>query len=167
MATNTLTVNTKTAAAAFVMGATLLSSPICVTQQNPTFQFASNVQIIDMAIPLLGFETIVGSDIAACLKFRNLHEEWKKQRGAMSSITAMSMLRPYQQIIGMGPDAIPLILNELKNEGDDPDQWFWALSIIAEANNLAPPLIDAQAQGDFQRMADAWLEWGQLHGYDR
>jgi hypothetical protein len=33
----------------------------------------------------------------------------------------MAMLPPYQQIIGMGPPAVPLILEELRRE---PDQWF-------------------------------------------
>jgi len=85
----------------------------------------------------------------------------------MSSITGMSMLRPYQQIIGMGKDALPFILAELKEEADDPDQWFWALSIIAEANDLIPPQIGANVQGDYQAMAQVWLEWGGQQGYAR
>lgn len=163
-----LTVNTKTAAVAFVMGATLISAPNWVTQQGNELQIISSTQICTTALPASGgFETIVGADIAALVKFRDLSLEWKRQRGATSSITAMSMLRPYQQIIGMGPDALPLILAELKGEADDPDQWFWALSIIAEANNLTPPLIGAHIQGDYQALAQVWLEWGEHQGYAR
>ena len=160
-----LTVNTKTAAIAFVMGATLISAPNWVTQQAPELQILSSTQICETAMPLLGFETLVGADIAALIKFRDLLRDWKRQRGATSSITAMSMLRPYQQIIGMGLDALPLILAELRSEADDPDQWFWALSIIAEANNLTPPQIGAHIQGDYQAMAQVWLDWGESHGY--
>lgn len=166
MGKNVLTVNTMTAAA-FVMAGTLLSSPSWVAQQAPYTQIGSNVQVVETALPLLGCEIIVGADIAAWVKFRKLRQEWIEQRGAMSSITAVSMLRPYQQIIGMGVDALALILAELKGEGDDPDQWFWALSIIAEANNLEPPQIGAHIQGDYQAMAQLWLEWGESHGYAR
>ena len=100
------------------------------------------------------------------IKFQSLAGEWRKQSAAMSSVTAMAMLRPYQQIMSMGKDAIPFILAELKAEGDDPDQWFWALSAIAEANRLNPPQIRDEDQGDYQKMAQTWLAWGD-QGYAR
>lgn len=167
MPRNILNVNTKTAAVAIMMGATLVSTSSWVTPQAAELQMLSSTQRSEMAMPLLGFEKLINADIAALIKFRDLSQEWKKQRGAMSSITAMSMLRPYQQIIGMGSDALPFILAELRREADDPDQWFWALSTIAEANNLAPPQIGVNIQGDYQAMAQVWLEWGESHGHDR
>jgi hypothetical protein len=88
-------------------------------------------------------------------KFLALATEWRSQHGAMSSISEMSMLPAYQKIIGMGEAAIPLILNELKAEGDEPDQWFWALRAIAEANPVAP-----QDQGNFTNTSQAWIAWG-------
>jgi hypothetical protein len=99
------------------------------------------------------------------LRFQNLVDEWQRERGAMSSITEMSMLTPYQNIIGMGVDALPLILTKLKAEGDDPDQWFWALLTISEANDLNPPQIGEEDRGDFRKMAQIWLEWGKSQGY--
>lgn len=60
----------------------------------------------------------------------------------------------------MGRQAIPFILTELRAEGDDPDQWFWALNILAQANNLTPPKIAPEIVGDYQAMAQVWLEWG-------
>src|SRR5436309_1161421 len=76
-------------------------------------------------------------------KFQELVRQWRDERGAMSSITEMSILPAYQKIIGMGPPAIPLIIAQLKSEGDDPDQWFWALRAITDTNP-----VNAEDQGD-------------------
>jgi hypothetical protein len=67
----------------------------------------------------------------------------------------MSMLEPYQMIIAMGQNVVPYIFAQLKAEGDEPDQWFWALRMITRANPVRP-----EDQGDFRAMAKAWLEWG-------
>jgi hypothetical protein len=91
-------------------------------------------------------------------RFQELYGEWKKQRGGRSSITQVSMMPAYQSIIGMGADAVPLILRQLRLEGDQPDQWFWALRAIAGANPVGP-----QDQGDFPKMAQAWIKWGEDH----
>jgi hypothetical protein len=61
------------------------------------------------------------------------------------------------KIIGMGTAAVPLILEELSRE---PDQWFWALECITEANPV--PREDA---GRVMAMADAWIRWGAERGY--
>ncbi|MGD1072729.1 MAG: hypothetical protein ABSB15_21620 [Bryobacteraceae bacterium] len=80
----------------------------------------------------------------------------------MSSITEMSMCPSYQAIIGMGKSAVPLLLSQIQSEGDDPDQWFWALSSITGVD----PVNDVD-RGDFSQMATAWLEWGRREGYAR
>jgi hypothetical protein len=98
-------------------------------------------------------------------KFKVLTHQWREERGSMSAIDEMSMLPSYQNIIGLGPDALPMILSELKAEGDDPDQWFWALLSIGEANDLNPPRVAPEDQGNFKKMADAWLAWGETRGY--
>ena len=69
----------------------------------------------------------------------------------------MAILAPYQRIIGMGMDAVPLILEELHRE---PDQWFWALEAITEEDPV--PL---EAKGKVARMAQAWIEWGKERGF--
>jgi hypothetical protein len=103
---------------------------------------------------------VFDSDFAGWLKFQRLAKEWREERGAMSSITQMSALPAYQKIIGMGETAIPLILAQLRLEGDEPDQWFWALRALTEANPVSP-----RDQGNFQRMTQAWLRWGESAGY--
>lgn len=161
MAKTVVTANTSTAVV--VVWATLMSQ-VCYFQQGGGIETVSNKPSCKVA-PDFGYETLTNTETAGWVKFQTLSREWRQQRGAMSSITAMCMLRPYQKIIGMGLDALPFILAELKSEGDDPDQWFWALTTIAEANNLIPPQIDAALQGDYHAMAQAWLGWERQHFY--
>ena len=95
------------------------------------------------------------------IKFERLVDEWRAQRGAMSSITDMALCPAYQSIIGMGGAAIPLILVHLESEGDDPDQWFWALRAIRPD---ADPVQD-EDRGNNSRMARSWIDWATSEGY--
>jgi hypothetical protein len=90
-------------------------------------------------------------------RFQQLVAEWKERSRHMSNTAQMAMLQPYQKIIGMGLDAVPLILEELQRE---PDQWFWALEAITDENPVPP-----EAAGKVRLMADAWIEWGRGHGF--
>ena len=90
-------------------------------------------------------------------RFQRLAAEWKQRSRHMSNTAQMAMLRPYQKIIGMGIEAVPLILEELQRE---PNQWFWALEAITEENP-----VPAEAAGRVRLMADAWIEWGRQHGF--
>ena len=58
----------------------------------------------------------------------------------------------YQQIIGMGKEAIPLILEELQRE---EDHWFWALKAITGEDP-----VPGKDWGKIQAMRAAWLAWG-------
>ena len=99
---------------------------------------------------------------ALARKFHGLVEAWNVQRGVISSITAMSMCPAYQAIIGMGKPAVSLILSQLQAEGDDPDQWFWALSSITGVDPVSP-----EDRGNYRKMAESWMEWGRREGYAR
>jgi len=90
-------------------------------------------------------------------RFSRLAAQWKEQSLHMSNIAQMAMLRSYQNIIGMGEPAIPMILEELRRE---PDHWFWALEAITLANPVPP-----EAGGKVEEMARAWIEWGIREGY--
>ena len=93
--------------------------------------------------------------------FQQLASQWRIERGATSSITQMAMCSSYQRIIGMGGKAIPLILRQLENEGDDPDHWFWALQAITREDP-----VPQEAQGNMREMARAWLDWAYMERYD-
>jgi hypothetical protein len=94
------------------------------------------------------------------LRFQGFAKQWREERGVRSSITEAAMLPSYQKIVGMGEIAVPLILQQLRSEGNEPDQWFWALRAITAANPIPP-----SAQGNFRAMAAAWLKWGDDQGY--
>src|SRR5438067_2403633 len=61
-------------------------------------------------------------------RFRDLVDQWKEATEFTSSTTEMVLHPAYQQIIGMGPVAIPFLIAELRR---DPDHWFAALKSIA------------------------------------
>jgi hypothetical protein len=90
------------------------------------------------------------TDIRA--RFHRLSSEWKAKSRHMSNTAQMAMLEPYQRIIGMGWDAVPLILEELKRE---PDYWFWALTAITEEDP-----VNESAAGKLDLMTRAWIDWG-------
>lgn len=89
-------------------------------------------------------------------RFHRLAAQWKQQSGYLSDSRKMAMLRPYQEIIGMGLPVVPLILDELRIE---PNHWYWALEAIT-GENPVPVGVD----GDMGRIRDAWLEWGRGQG---
>ena len=90
-------------------------------------------------------------------RFEQLKNDWKVQSRYLSNTAQMAMLWPYQQIIGMGSLAIPLILAELRHE---TDHWFWALEAITGENP-----VPAEAVGNVCATAEAWLQWGRHKGF--
>ena len=90
--------------------------------------------------------------------FRDLATRWREQTSMLSSVADIAAHPAYQSIVGMGADAVPLILNDLAENG--PDHWFWALTAITRENP-----VTAEIAGDLQRMTEAWLEWGKQKGY--
>ncbi len=88
--------------------------------------------------------------------FRRFVEQWKAERGVLSSITQSALCPAYQSIIGTGRRAVPLILQRLRAEGKDPDQWFWALEVIT-----GEQAVNDEDRGNYMKMAQAWLDWGE------
>ncbi|MDJ0675381.1 MAG: hypothetical protein QNJ36_08400 [Calothrix sp. MO_167.B42] len=89
--------------------------------------------------------------------FSNLVNQWRKETRGMSSINQMSMHPAYQQIIGMGEVAVPLLLKELEKKSG---HWFWALKSISREDPVPP-----ESKGKVKEMIKAWLEWGKSRGY--
>lgn len=85
------------------------------------------------------------------VRFRRLAQIWREERGPMSSLTEMVMHPAYQEIIGMGRDAVPLLLRELERE---PDHWFAALRAITGVDP-----VPSTMRGRVRQMAQAWLTW--------
>ena len=89
--------------------------------------------------------------------FQDLASQWRRETALRSSITAIAMHPAYQQIIGLGEPALPLIFQELHRE---PDHWFWALQAITGEN----PIHEEKA-GDLEAMTNDWLSWAKVHRY--
>jgi hypothetical protein len=90
-------------------------------------------------------------------KFRDLADEWQQATSHLSSVSQIVSHHAYQEIIGMGPVAIPLILHDLRARAG---HWFLALRALTGAW----PVPD-DAAGDMARMRTSWLEWGFENGY--
>ena len=90
-------------------------------------------------------------------KFQSLVSEWKQDTQFVSSTTSMILHRAYQEIIGMGPSVIPLILREL---AISPDHWFPALRALTGVDP-----VPSSERGKVRTMAKIWLDWARDHGY--
>jgi hypothetical protein len=90
-------------------------------------------------------------------KFKQLASQWKADTAMLSDLSQKVIHPAYQRIIGMGPDVIPLLLQELNQQ---PNHWFWALRAITGANP-----VKSENRGRIKRMAQDWLDWGHDHGY--
>lgn len=92
-------------------------------------------------------------------RFERLKKIWKEETLVLSSTPRIVFHPAYQQIIGLGPDVLPLIFDELQN---GPEHWFWALYSITGDN----PVTEIE-DGNMWAMRDAWLKWGKKHNYVR
>ena len=90
------------------------------------------------------------------MKFYRLKSQWEAETAFLSSLSDIAMHPAYQQIIGMGPVVIPLILREMKKE---PGHWFWALKSIT-GDDPVPPAH----RGKIKAMTEDWLVWGKEQG---
>src|SRR5208337_1296184 len=91
-------------------------------------------------------------------RFEALKEAWHRDTGASSSITVICNSEPYKEIIAMGTEAIPYMLEDMRLNG--PDHWFVALYLISGEFPTKP-----EDAGKMQVMADKWIEWGKANGY--
>lgn len=88
-------------------------------------------------------------------RFERLAEKWEQESAHMASPIEMAMLPSYQQIIGIGWQAVPLILEKLQEK---PDHWFWALQAITGASP-----VSEESQGVLDLMAESWIQWGKYY----
>lgn len=89
-------------------------------------------------------------------EFSRLAEQWHDETGHMSSAISFTQHPAYLRIIGMGPAVVPFILEDLQRS---QAHWFVALRLITGENP-----IKAEDKGKVQRLADAWIAWGQERG---
>src|SRR5260370_42573874 len=84
-------------------------------------------------------------------RFEKLAVQWREETKYLSCSTEIAMHPAYQQIIGMGPAALPFILRELEQK---PYHWYWALMCITGADP-----VPQEYKGQRQKMREFWLQW--------
>jgi hypothetical protein len=95
------------------------------------------------------------SDADLPSRFRAYAETWRRQTQHYSSVSKMISHPAYTAIIEMGREAVPLLLEELR---DRPDHWLVALNRITRED-------PAPSGSTFSEAVEAWLGWGRERGY--
>jgi hypothetical protein len=90
-------------------------------------------------------------------RFYSLLERWKNERGPTSFLSKMCMNDAYQQIIGLGEQAMPLLLSEMEK---NPGHYDWALRAITGEDP-----VPKESRGKLKEMAEIWVQWGRDNGY--
>ena len=90
-------------------------------------------------------------------RFTKLADQWEIETVFLSSSERASKHPAYQEIIGMGKQAVPLILERMREQRG---HWFIALRAITGANPVKPA-----DRGKVAVMQASWLEWGEANGY--
>jgi hypothetical protein len=98
----------------------------------------------------------LGVDEGLRVTFEELVLTWASATVHLSSPSKIVEHPAYRQIIGLGPAVLPLMLRDLAENGRF---WFPALNAITGENP-----IPADAAGDVEKMAEAWIEWGRTNG---
>jgi len=88
-------------------------------------------------------------------EFRNLADQWYRETGVFSMTHKKVIHQAYQQIIGMGKDALPFIFKELRR---NRSHWFWALESITRQKVLV-------SEKGARAAIAAWIKWGEENGY--
>jgi len=106
----------------------------------------------------LSFNRVSSYRLPLELQFFVLAIQWKRDTLVESSPWRMAVHPAYQRIIGLGWQAVPLILRQLACEADF---WFEALVAITGEQPVLP-----EHAGKIEAMRLDWLCWGREHGYD-
>ena len=89
--------------------------------------------------------------------FRQMVAQWRTDTDFLSSAHQICGHPIYQRIVGLGPGVVPLIIEELRDEGG---HWFSALQKLT-GEDPAPE----GSTGDYATQRQAWLDWGTAKGF--
>ena len=103
-----------------------------------------------LGVPTAVWGVLTYLALAGTAFIRRAETQW------LSSTTEMALHPAYQGIIGMGAEALPLILTELQARSG---YWYWALKAISGEDPVPP-----EDRGAVPRMKEAWLKWGLAKG---
>ena len=84
-------------------------------------------------------------------EFAKLVRKWKNDTAFVSNLKEVFAHEAYLRIIGLGPKAVPLVIDELKTNSG---HWFYALRFMTGKDP-----VNEQDWGNVPRMRAAWLSW--------
>lgn len=90
-------------------------------------------------------------------RFERLWEELRTQTQYESNYSRVLLHPAYRGILGLGPLAVPLILEKIRK--GSRGVWFQTLEDIVEHNPVAK-----EHEMDVELMAQDWLKWGRDNG---
>lgn len=90
-------------------------------------------------------------------KFIALAEQWSAERGPHSLVRDLVNHPAYREVMTLGTNVIPFILERLDTQLED---CFPALIAITGIDPVPP-----QSAGKLEEMAPAWQQWGRENGY--
>jgi hypothetical protein len=82
---------------------------------------------------------------------------WREQTAYLSSTTRMTEHQAYQDLIALGPEALPFLFRDLEQTGDGH------LSKALTAITGAHP-VPSDDRGNIRKVAAAWLRWATENG---
>jgi hypothetical protein len=94
------------------------------------------------------------SDTEVAELFSSLVSEWRVATAYESNVERIILNSAYQRIIGLGPQVLPHVMNDLD---ETRDHWFWALMAIVGEDK-------ASGQTSVGAATEAWLAWGRSVG---
>lgn len=89
-------------------------------------------------------------------EFQRHSKLWREETMFSSSLTDMFSHPSYLRIIGLGREALPLVLLSLKKEG------LWWFAALRAMSGESPD--EGANMGDLQQLRDIWLKWGRENG---
>ena len=92
------------------------------------------------------------------LRVVRLLASWRAETAHLSSSTRMTEHPAYQELIALGPVALPFLFRDLEQTGDG--HLSKALTALTGAHPVPP-----EDRGQVRKVADAWLRWARESGY--
>jgi hypothetical protein len=83
---------------------------------------------------------------------------WRQETAYLSSSTQITGHPAYQELIAIGPPALPFLFRDLEQTGDG--HLSKALASITGAHP-----VPAEERGQVWKVAEAWLRWARENGY--
>ena len=95
-------------------------------------------------------------------EFERLAAEWKQETAHLSSMSMIAEHGAYQEIIRMGKEAIPLILQDLEEIAGTV---VFGAQVQVSVRTRESPVARDEDRGDVEAMTAAWLDWGRNRRY--